>query len=360
MGRTRISLLTALLAGALVASGCTSNGSRKTSAAASKPAPPEGVPAVTATIATGLQAPWGIALLPNGDALVTERDTGGIVLLHGSSTRVVGHVPVASGGEAGLLGIVLSPAFATDRRVFVYATTSTDNRVLRMSFDGNRIGGLTTILTGIPKGTVHDGGRLVFGPDGYLYVGTGETGRPELAQDRRSLAGKILRITADGTPAPGNPSADSPVWTLGHRNVQGLAFDNRGRLWATEFGQNDYDEVNLIQRGRNYGWPVVEGDGGDARFTRPELVWHTSDASPSGLAYIDGQLWMATLRGERLWRIDVAGERASNPTAFLVGDYGRLRTVVATAAGQLWLSTSNTDGRGDPKDGDDRILVLTL
>ena len=170
------------------------------------------------------------------------------------------------------------------------------------------------VLDGIPHGAIHDGGRLAFGPDGYLYASTGETGVGELAQDRGSLGGKILRITPDGEPAPGNPDPDSPVWTLGHRNVQGLAFDDGDRLWASEFGQDTFDELNLIQKGHNYGWPMVEGQRRPtATSSNPQVVWITDEASPSGLAYLDGHLWLAALSGERLWRIDVdrrAGQQA--------------------------------------------------
>jgi glucose/arabinose dehydrogenase len=191
-----------------------------------------------------------------------------------------------------------------------------------------------------------------------LYVSTGESGQPDLAQDRGSLGGKILRITQDGDPAPGNPDHSSPIWTWGHRNVQGLAFDDEGHLWASEFGQDTFDELNLIQKGRNYGWPEVEGKGDEPGMTNPQVTWSTDDASPSGLAFLDGRLWLGALRGERLWRIDVNGEKASQDKAFFVGDYGRMRTVVPAPDGNLWVTTSNRDGRGDPADGDDRILLV--
>jgi glucose/arabinose dehydrogenase len=252
----------------------------------------------------------------------------------------------------------VSPSYAADRRVFVYTSTDRDNRVLRMTFEDGRLGSPTAILTGIPHGFIHDGGRMTFGPDGYLYVSTGETGSRDLAQREDSLGGKILRITQDGAPAPGNPDPRSPVWTLGHRNVQGLAFDDAGHLWASEFGQDTWDELNLIEKGTNYGWPEVEGRGTSTRFRNPQVVWHTDEASPSGLAYLDGRLWLASLRGERLWRIDVTGRRASNPVDFFVGRYGRMRTVTVAPDGNLWVTTSNRDGRGDPAPGDDRILLV--
>ena len=180
----------------------------------------------------------------------------------------------------------------------------------------------------------------------------------DLAQDPNSLGGKILRIDQDGKAPKDNPTKGSPVWTTGHRNVQGLAFDDDGNLWASEFGAQTYDELNLIERGRNYGWPIFEGKGGDAAFADPQVQWATDDASPSGLAFLDGRLWLGALRGERLWRVDVTGAKADAEKGFLVGDYGRLRTVVAAPDGNLWVTTSNRDGRGDPASNDDRILLV--
>jgi glucose/arabinose dehydrogenase len=314
---------------------------------------------VIGTVAQGLEVPWGVGFLPDGSALVTERGNGRVLQVAGGRVTEVGRVDqTRAQGEAGLLGLAVSPSYAEDKRVFVYTSTDRDNRVLRMEYDGARLGPPTAILTGIPHGFIHDGGRLAFGPDGYLYVSTGETGVRDLAQREDSLAGKILRITQDGRPAPGNPDPRSPVWSLGHRNVQGLAFDDAGNLWASEFGQNTWDELNLIEKGTNYGWPQVEGRGSSPRFRNPQVVWHTDDASPSGLAYLDGHLWLASLRGERLWRVDVSGRRASHPADFFVGRYGRMRTVVVAPDGNLWVTTSNRDGRGDPAPGDDRILLV--
>ncbi|MCX6397585.1 MAG: PQQ-dependent sugar dehydrogenase [Propionibacteriales bacterium] len=320
-------------------------------------------PKVIGTVARNLEVPWGIDFLPDGSALVTERDSGRILQIAGSRVAAVGTIDeTRSGGEAGLLGLAVSPSYATDKLIYVYASTDADNRVLRVRFAGGRLSGVTPVLTGIPRGFIHDGGRLAFGPDGYLYVSTGESGNPEIAQDKGSLGGKILRITTDGAPAPGNPDPSSPVWSLGHRNVQGIAFDGAGRLWASEFGQNTFDELNLIEAGTNYGWPAVEGratsDENRTRFRDPQVVWETQDASPSGLAFVDGHLWMASLRGQRLWRIAVGSDGAADQTDFFVGDYGRMRTVVVAPDGNLWVTTSNRDGRGDPQGGDDRILLV--
>jgi len=316
-------------------------------------------PRVVGTVATGLEAPWGLAFLPDGDALVTERDSGRVLRISGPRHRVteVGTVDeVAPQGESGLLGVAVSPDFADDSRVFLYVTTAEDNRVVRATLRGDTLGDLEPILTGIPSDFIHDGGRIVFGPDGFLYVSTGDANEAERAQDRESLGGKILRITPDGDPAPGNPFG-TPVWSWGHRNVQGLAFVG-DQLWASEFGADEFDELNRIEAGANYGWPQVEGTGGGPDLVDPQATWATSEASPSGLAYAAGHLWMAALRGERLWRIPVEGERAGQPQSFLVGRYGRMRTIAVAPDGMLWLTTSNRDGRGTPTEGDDRILLV--
>ncbi len=318
-------------------------------------------PKVVGTVATGLVAPWGMDFLPDGTALVTERDTAKVLAIKGGSVRTVGRLGGAQPqGEAGALGLAVSPTYDEDSLVFAYFTSPVDNRVVKMTFDGSELGPPEVVLDGIPSGFVHDGGRLEFGPDGYLYVSTGETGQEQLAQDASSLGGKILRITTDGEPAPGNPVKDSPVWTMGHRNVQGLAFDDRERLWASEFGANTWDELNLIEKARNYGWPLVEGKGDLAEYRNPFAQWRTAEASPSGLAYLEGSLWMASLHGERLWQIELDEDGIAKPKDYFVGDYGRLRTVVAAPDGNLWVSTSNKDGRGDPGPKDDQILEIAL
>lgn len=341
----------------------TSDGPSEPAVTAS-PSPRTSTPEVKVidTVATGLQAPWGLAFLPDGDAVVTERDTKRVLLIApGKQPREIGTLDEAAPeGESGLLGVAVSPDFERDQLLFFYLTTADDNRVVTATWDGTTLGAAEPILTGIPKGFTHDGGRLVFGPDGHLYVSTGETGDREMAQDPDALGGKILRITTDGDPAPGNPDPDSPVWTSGHRNVQGLAFDTDGQLWASEFGDQTFDELNRIEAGGNYGWPLFEGTGGAPEYVDPQVVWMTSEASPSGLAFARGHLWMASLRGQRLWRVGIEDGRASKPTDFFVGKYGRLRTVVRAPDGNLWLTTSNRDGRGEPAGNDDRILEVAL
>lgn len=336
------------------------------------PTPPTPrVPEATGDVTTGLDAPWDVAFMPDGAAVVPERDTGLVKLVYDDGTVIeAGAFPEAEGpDEAGLLGVAVSPDFAEDRQLYFYLTTAADNRVVRRTLtEDGTLGEQEDVLTGIPSSNRHDGGRPEFGPDGYLYVATGDAGQPALAQDPASLAGKILRITRDGDPAPGNPDATSPVWSLGHRNVQGLAFDDAGRLWASEFGDKAFDELNLVEAGGNYGWPEVEGTGGEGEgYVDPVVTWTTDEASPSGLAYAEGSLWMAALRGQRLWRIDLDngdggrdGTVVGEPTAYLDGTYGRLRQVTPAPDGSLWLLTNNTDGRVTPRDGDDRIVRLQL
>jgi glucose/arabinose dehydrogenase len=317
-----------------------------------------GQPTTAADVATNLDVPWGIAFLPDGSALIAERDSGAIKQLTAGAVQQVGSVAgVAARGEGGLLGLAVSPGYATDRTVFAYFTAAQDNRVVRMRFDGQAITDQAPILTGIPAGSIHDGGRIAFGPDGKLYVTTGEAGNRQLAQDPSSLGGKILRINPDGSVPSDNPDPSSPIWSYGHRNIQGLAWDSGGRLWVTEYGANTWDELNLIQPGGNYGWPDAEGRADTPGLIDPQIQWTTDEASPSGLAYFNGSLWVACLRGQRLFQIPVGGDGGlGSPAALFVGEYGRLRTVVAAPTGALWFTTSNRDGRGDPRDGDDRIL----
>lgn len=322
-------------------------------------------PRVVGTVARGLAAPWGITFLPDGSALVSERDTTRVLAIPagGGDPREVGRLGIAAPqGEAGVLGLAASPTYDDDRLVYAYVSTADDNRVVRMEYDGRRLGEPEPVLTGIPNGFVHDGGRLLFADDGNLFVSTGEIGEEQLAQDRDSLAGKILRITPDGDPAPGNPVDGSPVWTMGHRNVQGLAFDDEGRLWASEFGADTWDELNRIDEGRNYGWPLYEGraPGDQDQYRDPFVQWRTAEASPSGLGYLDGSLWMASLRGQRLWQVPVTDTGTGKPRDWFVGDYGRMRTVVVAPDGNLWVTTSNRDGRGNPAAEDDRILEVAL
>jgi glucose/arabinose dehydrogenase len=325
-----------------------------------------GVPSSIATLSTGWTIPWGTYWMPDGQsALVTERDDFRVWKLTKSGTRTqVGTVPnaVTTNGEGGLLGVAVDPKWETDHFVYFMHTASEGNRVVRMTYDGTKLGDYKVLLQGIKKNRYHNGGRLAFGPEGYLYVSTGEAQQPDLAQDKNSLNGKILRMTTDGKPAPGNPFG-TYVYSYGHRNPQGLAFDRNGRLWEAEFGNSSKDELNLIKPGANYGWPTCEGSCDVAGMTNPKATWNVSEASPSGIAIARNVIYMASLRGERLWRVPINGDTESvgTPSAYYVGTYGRLRTVTKVpGADQLWLSTTNCDNNGGAADGSDKIFKLTI
>lgn len=321
---------------------------------------------VRRVLARNLDSPWGLVFLPGGDALVTSRDDGTIARVSRKGGKsVVGRVAGVvsngrSGGEAGLLGLALAPDFATSQWLYAYVSTRSDNRVVRLRYGNGRLGRQHVVLKGIPRGLHHNGGRIAFGPDRLLYVTTGESGRASLAQRKSSLGGKILRMTRTGAVPAGNPFKGSRVWSYGHRNIEGLAWDSAGRLWATEFGEKSWDELNLILPGRSYGWPATQGRTSNKRYTSPKAQWRTDVAGPSGIAIIENVAWIGALTGKRLYRVPLHGTRADTPRSFLVGARGRLRTAVAAPDGSLWLTTSNTDGRATPRRNDDRVLRLSL
>jgi glucose/arabinose dehydrogenase len=337
------------------------------------PAPVHGSVRVVRTVADGINVPWGLARLGEDELLVNSRDSRTITrvdIATGRKTRA-GEITQARsngtrGGEGGLLGLAVSPDFTRNHVLYVYYSTDRDNRIARVTLDrdaqpGQQLRDLQVIVDGIPHGLHHNGGRMAFGPDGMLYATTGEAGDPELSQDRSSLGGKILRMTTSGAPAPGNPDPRSLVWSYGHRNVQGLAWDPAGRLWASEFGERTADELNLIVKDHNYGWPDTQGRTDNPDYTSPVAQWGTEVDSPSGIAYAGGAIWMAALRGERLWRIPLDGTRTAGPPEdFLNGRHGRLRSVLALDDHTLLVTTSNTDGRGAPDRSDDRILELAV
>lgn len=328
--------------------------------AAPAPASPSGTaatsgasgPRVVGTVAKGLDTPWSIAFLPGGSALVSERGTGRIleVPAGGGTPRAAGRIAVRTDtSEGGLLGLATSPHFADDSTLFAYYTAAGGNRVVALHWDGRSVGGERVLVDGIPVGTFHNGGRIKVGPDGLLYIGTGDATRQSSAQDLGSLGGKVLRVALDGSPAPGNPFG-TRVFTYGHRNVQGLAWDSGGRLWASELGPDRDDELNLLTAGAQYGWPTVTGARSADGSVPAVHVWpNTADASPSALAIVDDAAYVACLRGERLWRIPLPAPGSPVPTGgtlpgaaeFFRGQYGRLRDVVPVPGRrELWIATN--------------------
>lgn len=315
-------------------------------------------------IAEGLEIPWELAFLPDGDLLVTERP--GRLLRIGEDRHVIEISGVVHRGEGGLLGLALHPSFKENGWMYLYLTTESSgrltNRVERYTLDGTELGERAVIIEGIPGASNHDGGRLAFGPDGKLYITTGDAGVSSHAQDTKSLAGKILRVDDDGAIPADNPFGNA-VYSYGHRNVQGIAWDDAGVLWATEHGRSGarsgFDELNKVEKGANYGWPAIEGDATREGMTGPQLHSGASDTwAPSGMAYLDGHVLFAGLRGESLYVAQIAGGSAGELKAYLRGEYGRLRTVALGPDGMLYLLTNNRDGRGAPGPGDDRILRL--
>ena len=245
-------------------------------------------------------------------------------------------------------------------RLYAYSTGTDGNRLQRFDVTGApgslALGQPETLLDGIASASYHDGGRIAFGPDGMLYVTIGDAGRRNSSQDLDSLNGKILRMTPDGDVPGDNPFPDSLVYSYGHRNPQGLAWAEDGTMFATEFGQNTWDELNIITAGANYGWPTVEGIATTGDFTDPVQQWEPSEASPSGMTHIDGTLFIAHLRGQVLRAVPVANPSTS--TTYHSREFGRIRDVTEAPDGKLWFVTNNTDGRGTPGPDDDRILSV--
>jgi glucose/arabinose dehydrogenase len=254
------------------------------------------------------------------------------------------------GGEGGLMGLALSP---DGRWLYAAFTSADDNRVVRIPWPG--WGSPEVVLEGIPKALHHNGGGLAFGPDGMLYVATGDAEDRDAAPDESTLNGKVLRITPEGGVPSDNPYGNE-VWSRGHRNVEGLAFDAQGQLWASEFGEDRFDELNVVVRGGDYGWPRAEGADGAGGGRDPLAQWATDDCSPAGIAIAGGRAWLGALRGECVWSVDLA----SGESRRHLEGHGRIRLVAAAPDGSLWVGTSNHDGRGDPRRGDDRIFRVTL
>jgi len=323
---------------------------------------------VTTIITQNLEVPWAIAFLPDNRMLVTERpgrvriiDTNGTLEQIFAATI---NVHVESDGEGGLLGIVVHPNFSQNHFVYLYYTYKsgagqTLNRVVRMKFENDKLINEKIIVDKIPGAIYHNGGRIKFGPDGYLYITTGDARNSSQAQDTNSLAGKILRVTDEGKAVPGNPF-NNLVYSYGHRNPQGIAWNSSGQLWETEHGRTNptgYDEVNLIQSGGNYGWEVIQGSQTKNGMETPKRnSGATTTWAPSGASFVGNSLFFAGLKGETLYEAVIRNSQIVDFKEHLVGKYGRLREVVVGPDGMLYVTTSNKDRRGNPGSTDDKII----
>ncbi|UWG48565.1 Glucose/sorbosone dehydrogenase [Halanaeroarchaeum sp. HSR-CO] len=385
--RSRRAFLAAIGAGVGFLAGCTTGegpttegetaASTETTEAATTT---DGIELSTEIVATNLVVPWDFDFDGEGGLYVTERPgrIGRVDLESGAYTRLATVSDTADGGEGGLLGIALHPEFPDTSDCYVYQTYRDDelqNRILRYRIEGETANRVDTVLGGIPGARIHDGGRLAIGPDGYLYASSGDASAPETAQNRESLAGKILRLGLDGSIPSDNPFPGSPVWSLGHRNPEGLAWHPESdAMYAIEHGPSGGDEVNQIDAGANYGWPVVRGDSSESGFEPPVLTSGAGTWAPSGGAFYDGDrisewrgdLLFATLgfspgsgrRSLHRVRFDEGGRTVVEHERYLENEFGRLRAVGVGPDDGIYVSTSNRDGRGDPVDTDDRIVRL--
>jgi len=317
-------------------------------------------------VAQNLSIPWEIAFLPEGGMLITER-AGKLLRLEGTTKVIKEITGVAHVGEGGLLGLALHPDFAKNRMLYLYLTaqgeSGLENRVERYNLKNDTLTERKVILDGIKGSSNHDGGRMAFGPDGYLYITTGDAEDSTLAQNKTSLNGKILRIKDDGTLPADNPFGNA-VYSYGHRNPQGLAWTEKGELWITEHGpsgfQSGYDEVNRIQKGGNYGWPIVFGNQDQKEFVAPVIQSGSTDTwAPSGMLYYQGSLFFAGLRGEAVYKAKINKDNTLALSTYLREEYGRIRTIALGADGYFYLCTSNTDGRGTPRAGDDKLIRVS-
>lgn len=324
----------------------------------------------TTVVASSLDIPWGLSFLLDGSLLFTERagrvrmiDKNGSILV----SPVVNLTQVKHIGEGGLLGIAAHPNFNDNRFIYLYYTYSsiednTLNRVSRFKLENNRLIDEEIIVDTIPGASNHNGGRIKFGPDNFLYITTGDAQEPSRSQDKTSLAGKILRVTDEGKTADSNPFGNL-VYSYGHRNPQGLAWDNRGRLWATEHGRSGIlpglDEINLIETGKNYGWPTIQGNEQKTGMEKPRLHSGSDTWAPSGATFAGESFFFGGLRGQTLYEAVIKDDLVTLKEYFK-GEFGRIREVVLGPDGFLYVTTSNRDGRGIPKADDDKIIKVNV
>ena len=325
---------------------------------------PEGVEVVV----QDLGIPWDIAFLPN-EILITQRG-GNLLRFSEGEKSVIAQLPLEARGEGGLLGIALHPEFVDTQYLYLYVTYrsaggTTENRVERYRYAEGVLSEQTTILSDIPGALFHNGGRLAFGPDEKLYITTGDAQKPALAQDRASLAGKILRVNDDGSVPADNPFPGSPVYSYGHRNPQGIAWDEEEVLWSTEHGRSGFssgfDEINRIVPGGNYGWPESQGDESaegtiaPVRHSGAQVTW-----APASAVFVNGHLFFGGLRGETLYEAVFEGESIVEIQEHYKGAFGRIRTVLLGPDNMLYLTTSNRDGRGIARPGDDAVVRIRI
>lgn len=311
-------------------------------------------------LTTDLEIPWALAFLTDKSILVTGR-AGQVRLIRNGRLEAnpVASIKVKQTGESGLHGIAIHPNYPNPSYVYLYYTYSANsnnssNRVSRFSFKENTLIDEQIIVDNIPGAVFHDGGRIKFGPDGYLYITTGDAQNPSLAQDKNSVAGKILRVTDEGKPAPNNPF-NNLIYSYGHRNPQGITWDNQGRLWETEHGQSAADELNLIMAGKNYGWPDIRGNQTKQDMETPILQSGSDTWAPGGATFFKGSIFYAGLRGAALYQYVIDTKQLKT---HFKGEFGRIRDVVIGPDNMLYITTSNKDGRGNPKNGDDKIIRI--
>ena len=378
MGRLRLVLISVLVLSLLVAvsgiflwrnSGPLPTGSPKKAPGEEEPSPSAEKPNIEKggrlaqeTIAKDLFIPWALDFLPDESLIFTER-SGDIKLIAKDSghPKLLGMIDqVETVGEGGLLGLAVHPEYEVNHQIYVYYTYRARgqllNKVVRYRVENSNLVSNKVILHRIPGSANHNGGRIKFGPDQLLYVATGDAQEPELAQDKRSLAGKILRVKDNGDIPKSNPFPDSPVFSLGHRNPQGLAWDNINQLWATEHGSTAHDEVNLIEAGGNYGWPTITGNERKPGLTPPVIQSGLNTWAPSGAAFLDGTLFFTGLRGQALYTFKT--QKPGRPSLSFANKLGRLRDVVVGPDNFIYIATSNRDGRGRPAPSDDRIIKI--
>jgi glucose/arabinose dehydrogenase len=317
--------------------------------------------------------PWGLITLPDGDIIYSRRDALDLVRLDPTTSKVtnLGEVPNSerTRAEGGLLGLAVTPGFPSqDQWIYIYHTSPTDNRIVRIKYVNGALvtSSLQVLLSGIARNIFHNGGRLRFGPDGKLYATTGDAQNAAFAQNKNSLNGKVLRLNPDGSVPSDNPFGNY-VWSYGHRNPQGLAFDSEGRLWEQEFGEKKQDETNLIVKGGNYGWPDCEGTvdkEGSCQtpgFIAPKFTYTVLDGSCSGIAIVRDVMYVACLQGKRIYRHVISGNKLTSTQELFSGTYGRLRTLEPTIDGGLWMTTSNSPFVDDkPNNSNEKIFKINL